>query len=569
MTSRQPVEIIPLGLPQPGNALARSTQDGVTIFGHPYVDHVPITHSPLASEIVSNPSRYARSLDGEFCVVVETPDQLLLISDRYVSLPLFYAAQGDKFAFSFSYTDLWNWLRTKGILRPDKFAFYEFLKFQKLFGERTFDKSSKLLPPATVLTFDKNTRKITKNKYWSPSFEKQSGSISDIAAGLAEAVKHSVAAKSRGFNDVGLLLSGGMDSRVVLGGFDQANPPNTFTVGTGETLEVMVAQELAMAAGAPHHFLLRNPNHYANILPTAAALGGSMYSYQHGHFFDFTLPIQTDLLMHGHGLDYMFQGMYLPARRRSFMGRQTNNYRLTPPVSVVDEYLVSAKYMLKGIDPENLLRQELITNARESIRDSIDGQAREIQDTAVDTYDVWDYLTFGWPGRHYTNLNLLSAGTLASQQTVAWDNAIFDQFYATPADIRFGTQLLAETTQILRPELLKVRNANTNLSPKLTGTGLTLANWKRSLLRRTRLSRPDIREIQVGSWPRDNQILRESETLSERARQLSISAPLLDLELFDQQALKRLVGQFESGHDHLGSVILTMLTIDTFLSAAP
>lgn len=567
MTAPRPAGVIVLGdLPDSTVAGSGDGQASLRIFGWPYTDFVPLTPDRSLDHIIRDPVAFAKNLDGEFCIALETPDRLLLISDRFVSQPLFYAVHDDQFAYTFSYTAIWAWLRNNGALHPDRHAFYEFLKFQRLFGDKTLDQSSKMLPPATVLTFDKNTRKVSKAKYWSPGFEKRGDSTAGIAADLADALRGSAHVKTGEIENVGLLLSGGIDSRVILGAFVRDAPLNAFTVGTTENNEVDVARELAGKVDVPHYFVQRSPTHYADILPVSVAGGGAMYSYQHGHFFGLKLPVQTDLLVHGHGLDYMFQGMYLPSRRQSFMGRPTRNYDLTIPGSIVDEYIDSAKYRLKGVDPNTLLRPAERASAEETVRSSVEMVAQEVQDAAAEPFDVWDYLTFGWPGRHYTYLNLISAGSLAPQRTIAWDNTIFDLFYATPARVRFGTRLLTETLKVLRPELLEVRNANTNLSPKLSGTRLTIAAWRRGLMRRAGLTRSHYPSAHDRSWPTSDRVLADSHALMERARGLSTSPGLLQLELFDPLALQQIIERFETGQHGLGSAILTLLTMDEFLA---
>jgi len=537
------------------------------VFGRPYVGSQPVLGELDVDRILADPMSFARSLDGEFVVVAESTEQLVLISDRFVSQPLFYSFHGEQFTYSFTYSKMWGWLRSTGALRPDKYAFYEFLKFQRLFGERTLDHSSKLLAPATIFALDKRSRSISQETYWSPNFEKRDDSLIDIAAELADGVRRSVRAKTASFDSIGLLLSGGMDSRVVLGGFESGNQPATYTVGSHKNNEVEVAAELAEAADASHYFARRSPSHYADILSQSSSAGGAMYSYQHGHFFGMELPKKPELILHGHGFDYMFQGMYLPSRRRSFLGRQTRNYSLVTPTSVVDDYIESAKYKLKGIDLGGLLPVGEIARAEASVRESIETVAGGVRDAAVEPFDVWDHLTFGWPGRHYTYLNLISVTSVAPQQTVAWDNTIFDLFHATPASVRFGTRLLAETIRSLRPELLEVRNANTNLSPKLSGGALTLAGWRRGLGRRMGLVSASERDPNPDdrSWPSIGNQLRGQAALSDRIELLGESEEIGELDLFEMSAVCELVRSFQSGRSEAASALATLLTIDQFL----
>lgn len=567
MNAERAVEVVALGLPDSGVVSVGRAGARVTVFGHPYVGDRPVRNDRDVDGLLRDPVAFAKSLDGEFVILIESAKQLILISDRFVSHPAFYSSHGEKFAFSFSYSAMWDWLRANSYLRPNKYAFFEFLKFQRLFGDKTLDESSKMLAPASILTLRKDTGGVSLEQYWSPDFEKRSGSTRDVASDLAAAVRDSIKVKSVGFDNVSLLLSGGMDSRVVLGGFDPESMPNAITVGANLNNEVLVAQELAGISGSSHFIAERSPTHYADILDVASTAGGSMYSYQHGHFFGLKLPVSTDLLLHGHGFDYMFQGMYLPSRRGSFLGRPTRSYDLVAPQNIVDEYLKAAKYQLKGIDASALLREGEDPPAVESVRSSISSIVSEIEGKSVEPYDVWDYLTFGWPGRHYTYLNLLSAESLSQQQTVAWDNTIYDLFHSTTAAIRFGTDLLAETIKVLRPELLQVRNANTNMSPELSGKALTVAGWRRGLMRRLGLGGDSTRDPSPGdrSWPDIGDQFRSLDSLRGRIGMLGSSEALDDLELFDMSTISGLVNEFESGSTKPSAGLATLLTIDQFL----
>lgn len=552
---------------QPNIATVQASGESkLSIFGWPYSEGTRILKLPSVDAFISDPSTVVQSLNGEFCVIAESPSVLVIASDRYVSHPLFYAIQNGEFVYSFEYSVLWSHLKNKGLLTPDKYSIFEFLKFQRLFGTKTLDLSSKMLPPASILRYDKRSGEVSTRDYWTPDFTKRTDSIKSIASDLAEVTRASIKSKISGFKNVGLLLSGGMDSRVVLGGFDQPDILTALTVGSDRNNEVKAAEELASKTRISHQFVDRTPSHYSEILSQSVSVGGAMYSFQHGHFFGLDIPKNIDLLLHGHGFDYMFQGMYLPSRRRSLLGRKTRVYELSTPSSVIDEYFSEAKYQLKGLDVTSLLSTSEIDKANESARSSINAVLSNVEDRVVDPLDAWDYLTVGAPGRHYTFLNLLSAESLAPQQTVAWDNAVFDCYFSTPANVRFGTRLLSETIAILNPALLEVRNANTNLSPKLGGIQLTLASWRRGALRRIGMTTATDPSQDDRSWPSSAQILDHSDVLIDHAENLSKSESLLSLDLFDPTAIASIVSQFRAGQKQLGSAILTLITLDEFLS---
>jgi hypothetical protein len=545
-----------------------SKQHNTVIYGSPSLPGGALTDPEMIDRLVRAPIVFLPQLDGEFVAVIETADFIHVASDRFASHPLFYLIDDDKLVISFEYQSMWDWLSRQNKLVPDSAAFYEFLHFQRLFHETTLDRKSKFLPPATLLTINKSTGKSESKRYWIPSFEKRDEDREEIAYALAAAVKNSIKTKTADSSKVSLLLSGGMDSRVALGGFTGMTQPHCLTVGEYENNEVDVAKSLAKLTNADHSFVQRSTSHYSEVLAKAVATGGGMYSYQHGHFFDLDIP-STDLLLHGHGFDYYFQGMYLPSTRKKILGRKIRSWELTPiDGDVVSHYTNEAKYRLKGIDPTQLLTSEAQAEIQTRIAADLHSTLAPIENATEDAFDKWDYLTTSAPGRHYTYLNLLSAGTLAEQRTIAFTNDILNIYYSTPADIRHGTQLLAETIKALNPELLTVRNANTNLRPDLSPTRLTIDGFLRGLKRRTGLSGRHSADpsAEDRSWPTDAMIASGSSNIKDRISNLANSDALESLGIFDTSKISNLVDNAKQGKTNGSSALLSLLTIEEFLS---
>jgi len=558
--------------PGPEPLSRKQSQSGtVEVYGSPFVGQQLLTTAPTAESVLASTSQFARSLNGEFTVFVETADTVMLINDRFAALPLFYFTGESGITVSFSYSSIWKQLSEDGSLMPDSAAFLEFLYFQRLYGEKTLDNRSKFLPPASILRFDRRSGQLDLQRFWSPSFAKRTDGVNAVAADLADATTASIGRKTQDASRVGLLLSGGMDSRAVLAGFRDHPQPTCFTVGAFVNNEVDVARQLAATVDAPHEFVRRAPDHYSALLESSARIGGGMYSFQHGHFFglDISTRPDIDLMLHGHGFDYMFQGMYLPSHQIKFLGRGTLGYRLSSIDSdLIAGYAQNIKFRLKGIDAFSLIRSELAQEMRPEIQKSIDEITAPIGDDTAEKYDLWDYPTVSAPGRHYTYLNVLSANSIARQRTVAFDNDLFDLYFSIPARVRYGTNLLAKTTAALQPALLRVRNANTNLSPGLTGARLAAAGLARSIARRAKINiggAPGLKPTDR-SWPTADDLLKSDQQLGGLARHLPASNSLDSLELFDMDQIKVLVRQFDSGTPGLGAAILSLVTIDKFLN---
>ena len=567
MSSKDRVKILLLG-DSPKVAARIDTQShSAKVYASPSIQGRPLRDDDLKN-IIEDPSRHITKLDGEFFAIIETPDKIFVANDRFASKQLFYLFDGNELVISPGYSYLWKWLSNHNRLKPDPLAFYEFLHFQRLFAETTFDKSSKALPPASLITCNRSTKTISVDRYWHPDFEKTLKKRKIIAKDLADAIRESVKIKTRHMKNPSLLLSGGMDSRAVLGGFSKNNLPHCITIGQTLNNEVKVARSLANLVGAKHSYITRSDSHYSNILTKAVTVGGGMYSFHHGHFFDLDIP-ETDLILHGHGFDYFFQGMYLPATRRTILGRPTRLYALnTIKSDLTGQYIKEAKYRLKGIDSLGLLQKQHADRATDRLRADLDSVLTTVTNLTTDAYDRWDYLTTSAPGRHYTYLNLLSAESLAEQRTIAFTNEIMDLYYSTPTTIRHGTTLLAATIKNLNPQLLETRNANTNMRPDLSPTRLTLKSWQRGIRRRlgsggNQSTDPSFKDR---SWPSNTDIVQTLLGQSSQISNLHTSEALNSLELFDSSKIKSLATTALQGDQNSAGAILSMITIEKFLS---
>lgn len=535
----------------------------VTVWGRPYISGKRLSEIPVSSSI----TQLARDLDGEWLLAADSENEFVIANDRFASIPMFYAPAKSGFISSTQYLPIWKELLERRELEVNQEAFFEFLHFQRLFGETTFDKSTKTLPPGSIVTFSKIQLSAEYDRYWTPNRTEKYSDTKDSAEALAFALRTSVHRKTEGTENIGLLLSGGLDSRVILGALQGKAGVTAFTVGSNRNNEVRVAESLAKTAGVPFEFVQRPEDQYANALLGSSAVSGGMFSFQHAHFGQLEFG-ESEQILHGHGLDYFFQGMYIPSTRRKFLGKATAMYALAPIIDsdLSDQYTNGVKYRLKGSSASSFIKTTWKDQVHNKMSSDIEGLLQQFDED--DALEAWDLLTTHAPSRHYTYLNLLSIAPGHMQTTVAFDNEVLDIYLRTPAQVRHGTSLLAETIRQLDPRLLAVKNANTNHSPALSPFKLTLSIWLRGLQRRLGLTVESAPEQSDRSWPSTARILSGSDVINQRLRSLSTSERLQELDIFDIDAISGAVNQFESGDSNLSGALLTFLTIDRFLEEA-
>ncbi|MFW6116423.1 MAG: asparagine synthetase B family protein [bacterium] len=203
-------------------------------------------------------ARFIHDLEGAFVLAIwnRPRRQLLVANDRFGLYPLYYAHYDGKLVFA---------PEMKGILCDSGFhkeldmtALAEYMRFQFLLGDKTFFEGLKLLPNASLLRHSAQTNRMTLQPYWDFSEIRErpdtltfEDAVEETSRLLRGAVNRSTAGDYR----LGVYLSGGMDSRVVLGLIDKSEfPITTVTYGQQDCRDVVYAREIAAKVGTEHHY---------------------------------------------------------------------------------------------------------------------------------------------------------------------------------------------------------------------------------------------------------------------------------------------------------------------------
>jgi asparagine synthase (glutamine-hydrolysing) len=195
-------------------------------------------------------------LEGVFTVAVWDSGvaELLLVNDRYGRYPHYYSHQAHGFAFA---PEMKGVLEAPGVpRRMDLTAIAQYVRFQQFLGDRTWFEDVHLLPPATVLRYRPADDRLSLAPYWDWD---QIGSLAGIT--LDEAAEEFIRLFQRAINAmtspphrIGVYLSGGLDSRTILGFIDRQLPVTTITYGDPACRDVAYAAELARRADRTHYY---------------------------------------------------------------------------------------------------------------------------------------------------------------------------------------------------------------------------------------------------------------------------------------------------------------------------
>ena len=127
--------------------------------------------------------------NGSFvlCIYKKTDNSLVIVNDRFASLPLFSTYNSNKYYFSSSFKYLFDTNNRK----VNEMAIFEFIYFRRIFGDKTYDDNIKFVSFATITKIEKTTS-IYQTKYWKPEYNKKNISKKEYSGLLADAIKKSV-----------------------------------------------------------------------------------------------------------------------------------------------------------------------------------------------------------------------------------------------------------------------------------------------------------------------------------------------------------------------------------------
>ncbi len=143
------------------------------------------------------------------------------------------------------------------------------------------------VPPASVRRFRAGAWDGAARTYWAPREETAFASADDAASALREALVADLRLACDGHPLVGLLLSGGEDSRAVLGALPPGVRVRGFTFAESENREVRTARRVARAYGVEMVFRPRDPGHYLQWMPQLAGMSGTQNRYIDAHAYGF------------------------------------------------------------------------------------------------------------------------------------------------------------------------------------------------------------------------------------------------------------------------------------------
>ncbi|MBI3154322.1 MAG: hypothetical protein HYZ20_02840 [Burkholderiales bacterium] len=511
-------------------------------------------------------------LSGSFCLVIHDPRtrELLLVSDRLGSRPLFYGTTADA-ALVFA-TQVSAVLESAQIARSlDRGAILEFCANQRVFGTKTYHQGVGILPPATVLRY--HDGRVTLEPYWQLQYRPQPGSIEDYADELASTMRRAVRRITDKGRRTALLLSGGLDARMILAASEAEL--SCYTFGDYENFETEVARRVTGLKGNAFHFLQRDPDQYAAMVDTAVEVGSGMHPFNHAHALGFIDRIRgdCDAITHGYGTEILFRGTSLPRRKRRLLGidlgpQLDDGFRDADlPRRLLDRgYSLTGKGMLELLTPA----------ARQTLEDRRAATTRDLIEAARG-HTAGPHDAFLWPDIYYRSrfpsfVFELSMRPFIAERSIDFDNEIIDLHLRMPVQVRCGNALWLRAMERLDRRVAHAVTANTGYSPFTPPALVSALDRARSAIGLPSRRESSMRAAQSASsrsadglspisWPRFDNMIRENPAMRAMIVETLHDPAALSPEIFDPAKVDRLVGDHLAGRVHARDVLFALLTL--------
>ncbi|MGE0775009.1 MAG: N-acetylglutaminylglutamine amidotransferase [Sphingomonadaceae bacterium] len=263
-------------------------------------------------------------LHGMFAFVIAERDSgtIIMARDRFGIKPLYYSAQGARLRFASTLPAL---LAGGDVDRTiDREALHHYMSFHAVVPPPlTLLRGVRKLPPATVRRYTRDGE-YTDTRYWNPPHQRRAEdaglSREDWRDRVLDALKLAVKRRMVADVPVGVLLSGGVDSSVIVGLLAEQGQTGlmTFSIGfeeaNGEKGDEFIYSDLIAERFATDHHKIFVPSSelMENLPGTIAAMSEPMVSYDNIGFYLLSREVSKHIkvVQSGQGADEIFAGYH-------------------------------------------------------------------------------------------------------------------------------------------------------------------------------------------------------------------------------------------------------------------
>lgn len=425
---------------------------------------------------------FASRVNGTFVAIIYDPDTgvVSFVSDRLGTHPIFHARTREGgIAFSTNVQSLVYHPDVETSFHPEYLA--EYCTLGRVGGIYTPYRDVTQLQPASVTRVELDSLDVESERYWEPIYRPLSQSFDYFVDEFTELFQRIIDERRSAHERVGLLLSGGSDSRLLLSQI--TNDAVGYHLSDWMSQEARTAERVALETGIEFHWLRRGANYHETLLDQAAPMMNFTGRFEQAHIAGYVdqLTDEVDTLVSGLFADTLFRGLAVPKRTVSLgpLGRLT--LPVAESIDSVDDYLSrfpaeTAKY-LTTTPIRDILRKNITVHS--------DGR---VVDHGVEYASLREFVLYNdlFPLTSDADLFYWSLEQTMPHWTPFLDNRMLDLSLQLPIRYRLRRNLSNAAMERLSPRLASVPNASSGIPPAwpflLDFVGRNLTALKRNVV---------------------------------------------------------------------------------------
>ena len=420
--------------------------------------------------------KFVERLNGAFVIAVfDNRDHTVhLYNDRFGSEPIYIWTSLEEFAFSTSVGSLLNYRDDIG-RKYNEDALSELILFNRIFEDKTLFQDIRRLVPASHAIWDGRQLKI--EKYWDIDANTKIEGLKnwkDAAVELRTKLEHSVNKRMIDDAKSAILISGGVDSRLLLGLCPKSKSAIAVTFSNKNhphSSDTRLAIKIAKQLGYEHALIERDTDHYADVAELAVDVIESQMDFVHCHSLGLhqkMLDLGVRVVLTAHWWDTLFKGCYSIGNLNNYIFPAYHVYRDEPdPLKArrIAKYCCSSEGIQKPHN-QDLLMLALNNQMKDraaAVRERMIGKLSMLLQKNKDIQSSSEYFTI---------LDLQSKETIGIQHALrtvfpdrspAYDNDLFSLALNIPAGWKKGGKIVQRALKLVNPKLAWIADANTGL----------------------------------------------------------------------------------------------------------
>lgn len=260
----------------------------------------------LPQQIIEEPEEMLQKLEGSYQIAVANGETVIIATDLLGTRPIYYS-DADRVSFSGDISALATQIDDPTV---DSQSVAELLCYEFIIGQGTLIEEIQVIPAASYMRVDSSGLEI--RRYDSLDFSAGSDNfVSKVYDRYDSLIKDTVDSIDRS-SEVGIWLSGGLDSRLLAGTLKQYLDDfktYTYDANPGGGDNIRPARKTAEYLGVENEVTPFTPDEFVEMLETGVKTSGGQFSWRHMHSLPFRvsgIEEEVDVLFETSGQGELF-----------------------------------------------------------------------------------------------------------------------------------------------------------------------------------------------------------------------------------------------------------------------